>query len=341
MKLFLLIGLFALCATAQNVTDLDYDDMEYDDDFDTNTTFANMTFGDLQDMCANIMDDETEDELADEEFIQTPNTTCTEFTYVTPENYTSCFIQPQAPNKLIKYLQNQVQTPHNVYCNFKWGNSNFIWNGGNQAKVKFPRGSYTPARRPGGAGADCFMKRNKNLKSATFSFRHKFPHNFNFVRGGKLHGVKGRPGCSGGHKANGFNCWSVRLMWRKHGAGEVYAYVPVQYQKGDFCRKYHCSRKYGVSMGRGSWKHPRGRFAKYEIFVKMNDLARNGNYWRNGIIHVKLDGKTVFYANDIVFRATHKLGVSGYTFSTFFGGGKPKYATPWTQYTEIKDMKFN
>ena len=48
-----------------------------------------------------------------------------------------------------------------------------------------------------------------------------FPTGFEWVKGGKLPGFLGGPiGCSGGDDPYG--CWSVRLMWRREGAGEAY-----------------------------------------------------------------------------------------------------------------------
>jgi len=49
-----------------------------------------------------------------------------------------------------------------------------------------------------------------------------FDENFDFVKGGKLPGLRGgaNNGCEGGSQPNGTDCWSTRLMWRKNGAGE-------------------------------------------------------------------------------------------------------------------------
>ena len=52
------------------------------------------------------------------------------------------------------------------------------------------------------------------------------PAGFDFVKGGKLPGLMGGPSgdCGGGADPDG--CFSVRLMWRRDGAGEAYMYVP-------------------------------------------------------------------------------------------------------------------
>lgn len=55
------------------------------------------------------------------------------------------------------------------------------------------------------------------------SYELAFDTNFQFVKGGKLPGVRGGPsttGCDGGKEPNGTDCFSARLMWRKDAAGE-------------------------------------------------------------------------------------------------------------------------
>lgn len=60
-------------------------------------------------------------------------------------------------------------------------------------------------------------------QSMLLSYEVAFDPGFQFVKGGKLPGLRGGPdasGCEGGSQPNGTNCWSMRLMWRKDGAGE-------------------------------------------------------------------------------------------------------------------------
>ena len=61
------------------------------------------------------------------------------------------------------------------------------------------------------------------FQSVLLTYEVAFDSNFDFVKGGKLPGLRGGPdpdGCSGGSAANGSNCFSSRLMWRKDAAGE-------------------------------------------------------------------------------------------------------------------------
>lgn len=55
-----------------------------------------------------------------------------------------------------------------------------------------------------------------------------FDAGFDWVKGGKLPGIRGglnSSGCSGGHESTGKDCFSTRLMWRKNGAGEGMSFL--------------------------------------------------------------------------------------------------------------------
>ena len=60
-------------------------------------------------------------------------------------------------------------------------------------------------------------------QSMLLSYEVAFDQAFQFIKGGKLPGLRGGPdtqGCEGGSQPNGTDCWSTRLMWRTAGAGE-------------------------------------------------------------------------------------------------------------------------
>jgi hypothetical protein len=55
------------------------------------------------------------------------------------------------------------------------------------------------------------------------SYEIAFEAGFDWVKGGKLPGLRGglnSTGCSGGNQANGQDCFSFRVMWRENGSGE-------------------------------------------------------------------------------------------------------------------------
>lgn len=90
-------------------------------------------------------------------------------------------------------------------------------------EVTYPAGSFSHDT----GGAQLFSLWNTSdgsqFHSVLLSYEVAFDTNFDFVMGGKLPGVRGGPdpnGCSGGSAANGSNCFSSRVMWRKKGQGE-------------------------------------------------------------------------------------------------------------------------
>ncbi len=61
------------------------------------------------------------------------------------------------------------------------------------------------------------------FQSMMLSYDIAFADNFDWIKGGKLPGIRGGPdakGCSGGSQPTGDDCFSVRLMWRPNGAAE-------------------------------------------------------------------------------------------------------------------------
>lgn len=99
-----------------------------------------------------------------------------------------------------------------------------------------------------------------------------FDAGFDWVKGGKLPGIRGglnSTGCSGGNKADGKDCFSSRLMWRTSGSAEgvlfalysflsqlqnnpVYAYIPTP---NGLCssKGVICNSDFGVSIQRGAF----------------------------------------------------------------------------------------
>lgn len=90
-------------------------------------------------------------------------------------------------------------------------------------EVTYPQGSFSHDT----GGAQLFSLWNTSdgsqFHSVLLTYEVAFDSDFDFVKGGKLPGLRGGPdpnGCSGGNASTGSNCFSTRLMWRKQGAGE-------------------------------------------------------------------------------------------------------------------------
>lgn len=154
-------------------------------------------------------------------------------------------------------------------------------------------------------------------------YRVRFPGEFDFVKGGKLPGLFAGEAPTGGEKVTGRDGWTIRLMWREQGAGELYEYV------------FNKKGRYGASVGRGSFHFPRGRWVDVDLEVRENDPGK-----RNGIARLWIDGRLVVEQRDIVFATAHPDDAErGLLFSTFFGGSDASWATPSDQHVDFADFR--
>ncbi len=199
---------------------------------------------------------------------------------------------------------------------------------GKLLRVRYPQGSASPeVSRENSAplgGAQFYADLGIAPKNSfRLSYYLRFSENFNFVKGGKLPGLFGGQGNSGGKIPNGSDGFSTRFMWRQNGAGEVYAYLPT-------------STQYGTSIGRGNWQFVKGTWHHLEQVVVLNEPNV-----QNGSIQVWLDGKQVLNEDNLTFRNTNALKIEGIFFSTFFGGGDSSWATPKNVYIDFADFSLS
>ncbi|MGQ4879551.1 polysaccharide lyase [Billgrantia sp. LNSP4103-1] len=188
-------------------------------------------------------------------------------------------------------------------------------------RVLYPKDSSSPSDADedgiprGGLG---FYTEEKHLQGADrvcLHYRLRFEANFDFVKGGKLPGLYGGEAPSGGEEVTGENGYSMRLMWREDGQGELYAYLVD---------------REGESIGRGSWSFPTGRWVTVEQELILNDPDE-----RDGIFRVWIDGWPVLEQRNLVYRTTEELGIDGLMFSTFFGGTGEEWRTPRDQHVDF------
>ena len=90
-------------------------------------------------------------------------------------------------------------------------------------RVTYPQGS--SSNRTGGSQFNSLWNSSTPFQSMLLSYEVAFDAGFDWVKGGKLPGLRGGEdsrdnGCSGGDRPDGSQCFSTRLMWRQRGAGE-------------------------------------------------------------------------------------------------------------------------
>lgn len=188
-------------------------------------------------------------------------------------------------------------------------------------RVHYPAGTSSPGEEPrGGAGFYSAPPSFQGADRACLSYMVRFPADFDFVRGGKLPGLYGGEAPSGGEEVDGVSGFSMRLMWREEGEGELYPYV-VGFE--------------GESIGRGFWHFPLGQWVTIEQEVVLNDPGQD-----NGIARLWVDGRPVLEHQNVVFRTTPDLTIDGLMFSTFFGGTGEGWRTPRDQYVDFAAFRF-
>lgn len=162
--------------------------------------------------------------------------------------------------------------------------------------------------------------------SACLRYSVYFPSDFDFVRGGKLPGLFGgdRPP-SGGARPKGDDGFTLRLMWRKGGLGELYGYFPNMEPD---------SEQGGDQIGTGLWTFERGAWTDIEIEAQLNDAGAS-----NGTTRIWINEAPVLTVRNIRFRETEGLGIGGLAFSTFFGGQSAQFAPSKDQRIYFKDFE--
>lgn len=199
--------------------------------------------------------------------------------------------------------------------------------GGRMLRVTYAAGSASrrSANEDGSAygGTQFYMRLDNPAETLYLQYYVLLQPGFNFVKGGKLPGLFGGTVTSGQHIPDGTNGFSTRYMWRRGGAGEVYAYLPT-------------SQDHGTSLGRGSWSFTAGQWTAIEQQIHLNTPGHN-----DGSLTVWINGQQVFSQGHLIYRTTNQLAIDGLFFSTFFGGGDPSWASPTNQHADFAAFTFS
>ncbi|MEL6289055.1 MAG: polysaccharide lyase [Pseudomonadota bacterium] len=185
--------------------------------------------------------------------------------------------------------------------------------------VVLPKGSINPGNASAPKGGMGFRWRPARRRgtSACLTYALFLPPDFAFAQGGKLPGLFGGDAPVGGRRATGRNGFSTRLMWRRRGRGEVYAYLPGHPPR----RGTNMGR--GASLGRGAWRFPTGRWVHV---AQRLDLNRPGR--RDGRVRIWIDGRLRFDRGGLVVRTRAGLTIDGVMADVFYGGASPRWAAP-------------
>ncbi|GAA5891682.1 hypothetical protein JCM5296_005510 [Sporobolomyces johnsonii] len=216
--------------------------------------------------------------------------------------------------------------------------------GGTVVQVEYEKGSYSGTDDPGGGVGNLQLGVfGEGKNRAMVSYEVGFDQDFGFVQGGKLPGSYGgdiNAYCTGGQPSAA--CFSLRLMWRANGAGEVYGYVPTyedQCSSDVSATDVVCHGDDGLSFNRGSWTFETG---VYNTVTEIAILNSNPGTpcEANGVLAVYAGETLAFERTDVVFRTNASVSFTSLAFSTFFGGSSTSYASTGNVYTYFKNFQF-
>lgn len=144
----------------------------------------------------------------------------------------------------------------------------------------------------------------------TLCYDVKFDEDFQFVRGGKLHGLGPARPITGGNPMRP-DGWSARVTFGPEGRIRTYLYNQSQ------------TGQYGTTKSAPDFRFEKGRYHAVSLHVKLNDPNE-----ANGFAHIYVDGELQVAHDDVQFRGEsgdHTL-IDRVLFSTFHGGSNPDWA---------------
>ena len=170
-------------------------------------------------------------------------------------------------------------------------------------------GSFDPSsmeilgRNYGGFGVKYFMG---GYSCFVLRYNLELVGEFNYVLGGKLHGIYGGRGNSGGDRSDGYNGFSYRLIWGED--GRIYPYL-YHYNMG----------QWGSKLGNG-----------FKLINGVNNIQMAISLNKGSDFFSLIVNNDYYEKEDITF-SKKVMPVSGIFFSTFFGGNEEKFGAKNTE----------
>lgn len=196
---------------------------------------------------------------------------------------------------------------------------------GKSLKLSYPKGKSSCQN-----AQDCihwYTDLDKKVDTLYFGFRIKFNEDFDFVWGGKLPGLAGGKGNSGGVIPNGKDGWSLRVMWNDENKFVAYVYHPDQVWNYGDAFPFDMSDQKDGQIERGKWY-------TLQIRLQLNTPGK-----KDGSIIGWLNGKKALVKKGLRFRDISGLEIDRFDFVSFFGGYGPKWAPKVDQMAFIDDVR--
>lgn len=150
---------------------------------------------------------------------------------------------------------------------------------------------YLPVGVVGSANAGGIIKAKIAGKNEyTMEYEMRFDSGFPWSKGGKVPGLSGGVGYTGGEPATAGDGFSVRMMWRED--GRIIPYVYHFKQKDQF------GDTFGATLG--YFTNTKAHLVKY--YVKLNTPGGGALGIEDGILRIYIDDILVFEKTDMCFR---------------------------------------
>ncbi|HLT90504.1 MAG TPA: hypothetical protein VKZ85_06130 [Woeseiaceae bacterium] len=149
------------------------------------------------------------------------------------------------------------------------------------------------------------------VTAATLSFDMKLHSQFEFVRGGKLHGLMGGTATTGCQPIDPFG-WSVRMMWMgANGTPVLYIYHQDRVSEcGD------------VFYPSASFEWRKGRWYRIDLYVKMNSDVGSAD----GRATLYINGEPIVDVRHLNLSGSRLVQIDKFAFHTFYGGDDPSWS---------------
>ena len=154
-----------------------------------------------------------------------------------------------------------------------------------------------------------FFPLSRKVTEASLSYDVKFREDFQFVKGGKLHGLGPDHPITGNWKKRP-DGWSARVMWGK--AGKLTTVLEEQDSKA----------QWGIYKGNDKFLFKKGKYYAVTLYVKLNSSPKR----KDGLAQIYVDGKLLVSHENIRFWKKDDARISRFLFSTFHGGGTADWA---------------
>jgi len=148
----------------------------------------------------------------------------------------------------------------------------------------------------------------RKVEKATLQFDVRFEEDWQWVHGGKLHGLGPERPITGGNERLPHG-WSTRMMFKEDGKIATYLY------------DQDVEKKWGAGQYTETPVFLAGQWHRVEMETRLNHAGEPNGYTR-----IRIDGEEVLLSTGYIFRGIDgpETLISQFLFSTFHGGN-----TPW------------